>query len=635
MTIQGQAILAAPADAPTPPLPAEIAFLALHGIAPGLLRQATSLAEATGVSVDEAILKHGLVDEDSFYRALARETALPFLAGEVAVDVRARFPASILAGIAPLAHNHAGARFALAPRGDSLVRLVDRRVPFEPGLAIVTPSALRRGVFQARAASIAARAAHELPQVRPHLSYRDGASASQIAALLTATAIGAVLVTEVPEPTVAVLAFLAAPIFLGMVVLRLAAVCERIGTGPPCPPRRRDARSLPVYTIIVPLYRERRVLARLLAAIEGLDYPAPKLDVKLVIEADDRETADALARVTLPGFIEVIVAPPGIPRTKPRALNVALPLARGEFTVIYDAEDVPEPGQLRLAVATFARLPPDVACLQARLVIDNTDDGWLTRLFTIEYAALFDVINPGLLTYGCPLPLGGTSNHFRTAVLQSLHGWDAWNVTEDADLGIRLALMGHKVADLPSSTLEEAPAALDEWMRQRSRWMKGFMQVCVTHARQPVQGLKRLGVCKFFGAVILTLGPVLAALGYPFFVALALVRLWEGSLLTATGWVEAGPVAISLTLFVAGWIAMMAPALAALKRRRWWKLLPYVPMLPAYYVLVSIAAWRGLAELVHKPFRWNKTAHGLAQTSRSGVLIPRREAPGLLPPGDG
>ena len=221
--------------------------------------------------------------------------------------------------------------------------------------------------------------------------------------------------------------------------------------------------------------------------------------------------------------MEILVAPQGSPRTKPRALNVALPLARGRYTVVYDAEDIPDPGQLRLAVARFAQLPRNVACLQARLTIDNTDDTWLTRLFTIEYAALFDAFNPGLAEIGSPLPLGGTSNHFRTSVLRDIHGWDAWNVTEDADLGIRLARLGYAVKDLPSSTLEEAPGTLGAWMRQRTRWMKGFVQTATSHSRKPRLLLRQLGIWKCFGALCLTWGIALSALVYPLFSGLILI----------------------------------------------------------------------------------------------------------------
>lgn len=339
--------------------------------------------------------------------------------------------------------------------------------------------------------------------------------------------------------------------------------------------------------------------------------------------------ARTLARTRLPGFCEIVVAPPGLPRTKPRALNIALALAQGAFTVVYDAEDVPEPDQLRLAVATFARAQDDVACLQARLVIDNTDDNWLTRLFTIEYATLFDVINPGLAKLHLPVPLGGTSNHFRTSVLHELHGWDSWNVTEDADLGIRLALSGYRVGDLPSSTLEEAPLTIGAWVRQRTRWMKGFMQVIVTHSRDPIREWRLLGPLGF-AAVSMTLGTVVTALGYPFFIAIVVAWLWNGSLLFITDPIGVVGSALGLNLFAAGLISMLAPAFTALRRRGWlWRLWPFIGLMPLYFVLATVAAWRGLFELAFAPSRWNKTEHGLARTSRAGLL--KASAAGLSP----
>ncbi|WP_230531336.1 glycosyltransferase [Microvirga roseola] len=405
-----------------------------------------------------------------------------------------------------------------------------------------------------------------------------------------------------------------------MVLLRLAASFLSHPVEPKNPLPRTDDTSLPVYTVIVALYRERRIASRLIAALKRLDYPAAKLDAKLVLEADDRETLHALTALDLPGFIEIVVAPSGQPRTKPRALNVALPLARGAFTVIYDAEDVPDPGQLRLALAAFVREAQDVACLQARLTIDNTDDTWLTRLFTIEYAALFDVLNPGLAEIGSPIPLGGTSNHFRTSVLKEIHGWDAWNVTEDADLGIRMARLGYHIADLPSSTLEEAPGTLRAWMNQRTRWMKGFMQTSLSHSRKPWIGLSQLGPWRAYAALVLTAGTVLSALGYPFFTGLVLIPWLAGTpVIAPTEWHVLWR-SVSVTLFTMGVLAVFVPAVVALHRRRLWRLLPWVPLLPIYYGLVSLAAWRGLWELVTDTFRWNKTSHGLARTSRNGLL---------------
>ena len=613
MTIEGQAAeIVARAQ---PPHPAEIAFLAAHGVPHPVLRQASALAARAGVTADLALLRHGLVDEDRFYRALAATLGLPFL-DDMLLDSRVSFPASILAGVVPLRHG-AGPRFALAPAGESLRRLLAQPVR---GLAITTPAALRRAVFEARGPAIAAQAAHALPYSKPEHSYRDGSSPGQIATLLAAVAALSAGAAHASSLIMPALALLATPVFLAMVVLRLAAAREPIATAPVRPPQRLPDRLLPVYTVLIPLYRERRVVQQIVAAVAALDYPSAKLDVKLILEDDDRDTREAVGRMTLPAFVEVIVAPAGEPRTKPRALNVALPLARGEFTVIYDAEDIPDPGQLRLAVATFARHPADVACLQARLVIDNTRDNWLTRLFTVEYAALFDVINPGLAALRCPVPLGGTSNHLRTAVLKGVGGWDAWNVTEDADLGIRLALLGYRVADLPSSTFEEAPASLRAWVKQRSRWMKGFLQVCVTHSRQPWRGLRVLGPAKFLGAVTMTLGTVVAALGFPLFTAVSLAGIATGRLLTAETLAEAASTGLSLTLFAGGVCAMTLPALTALRRRGWWELGPTVTALPLYYVLISWAAWRGLFEFLWAPSHWNKTDHGLARTSRLGTL---------------
>jgi len=602
----------------------EIGFLAHHGHSPEMLHEASMLASLTGVPVDQFLIKGGHIREAAFYRALATELMLPFTSMP-RLAAGTRYPDSILAGIAPSAGPSGG--LVIAPQGASLAWLLRRRHGPAGMSTVTTPSLLARAVFRHRRGQIAHRCANGLPDRAPHLSGRDGATTGQIAALSAAAALLSFGGHLAPEIALACLGAALSPLFLGMSVMRLAASILGAPVKPATELPRADDRSLPVYTIIVALYREKRIASRLIEVLACLDYPAAKLDIKLVLEADDTETPTALASARLPAFVEVIVAPPGMPRTKPRALNVALPLARGRFTVIYDAEDVPDRDQLRLAVAAFRCLPADVACLQARLTIDNTNDSWLTRLFTIEYAALFDVFNPGLAEIGSPIALGGTSNHFRTEVLRKIHGWDAWNVTEDADLGIRLARLGYRIEDLPSSTLEEAPITLGAWMRQRTRWMKGFMQTCIVHSRQPGSALRQLGPWRFAGAVILTLGTVASALLYPLFTGLFLL-LWANG--------PAGLVdqpwnrllyASSLTLFVTGAAAIFVPAAVALARRRLWRLMPWLPLLPIYYVLVSLAAWRGVWELATAPFRWNKTSHGLARTSRTRALQKHQARP--------
>jgi cellulose synthase/poly-beta-1,6-N-acetylglucosamine synthase-like glycosyltransferase len=605
-------------------LPVEIGFLAHHGYSPETLQDASILANFAGVSADEFLIKGGHIGEAEFYRALASELALPFTS-HPHLSARAHNPNSHLAGLAPTAGPGPG--FVIAPCGPSLAQLLRSRSPPSGALTITTPSLLTKAVFKAQARAIAYRAANDLPDQAPDLSSRDGLSPTQIIGLSILALLASFGGFLAPVSALTFLGGILSPLFLGMIVMRLAASILRnpveSTTGFP----RADDADLPVYTVIVALYRERRVASRLISALSRLDYPPAKLDIKLVLETDDRETLAALERIVMPGFIEVIVAPPGQPRTKPRALNVALPLARGRFTVIYDAEDVPDPGQLRLSVAAFAHLPRDVACLQARLTIDNTDDSWLTRLFTIEYAALFDVLNPGLAEIGSPIALGGTSNHFRTSILNDICGWDAWNVTEDADLGIRLARLGYRTGDLPSSTLEEAPITLRAWMNQRTRWMKGFIQTCISHSRHPVTTMSQLGPWRFFGALVVMLGTVLSALAYPIFTALFAIVWAQGSLSTSGQAWDAAWYAASLTLFVSGMGAIFIPACVALNRRKLWRLLPWIPLLPLYYSFVSLAAWKGLIELATAPFHWNKTSHGLARTSRAGSIQKHQAKP--------
>jgi len=219
----------------------------------------------------------------------------------------------------------------------------------------------------------------------------------------------------------------------------------------------------------------------------------------------------------------------------------------------------------------------------------------------------------------CPIPLGGTSNHFRTQALREAGGWDAWNVTEDADLGIRLARLGFAIRDLPSSTLEEAPITLSAWMHQRTRWMKGFMQTCICHSRHPVKAFRELGLWRFLGAFIVSFGTVISALGYPVFTALCLVAWTAAPDPPIPTWLAVWNAA-SVVLFGFGLAAIFVPACMALVRRRFWSLLPWTLLLPFYYILVSLAAWRGAWELARSPFHWRKTSHGLARTSRSGLF---------------
>lgn len=597
-------------------LPVEIGFLAAQGFAPAMLVEAAAIAEASGTDAATALMANGLMSEAAYYRALAQALGAPFIAELPSLGSGARYPDSIVAGLAPLAPGACSA-FVFAPRGGAIRELLDGRSPTGRLPAITTPTALRLAVFAMHPGGIAAYAADELGVRRPEWALKTRAGPPVIACAGLALWVGVAALLSLPAVVLAGIWTLMQACLLALLTFRIAAVSIEPAD---VPPEELPDSELPVYTILVALHREAPVLPRLILALSRFDYPAAKLDFKFLIEADDACTASALAAVALPARFEVVVVPPGLPRTKPRALNVALPMARGEHLVVYDAEDVPDPRQLRIAAAIFARSPMRTACLQGRLVIDNHRDSWLTRFFAIEYGALFDVLGPALAAWKLPTPLGGTSTHFRTDVLRAVHGWDAWNVTEDCDLGIRLARAGYHVGDLPSDTIEEAPAEFRPWLRQRTRWMKGFLQTSLTHGRHPLRTFRDLGPLGSLCAVALVPGTVLSALVYPFLVLPAFVALWPGRLESAGDFWSDLPMGTAIIVFLSCFAAMLLPAALGAVRRGWWDLLPVLPLLPLYFLLMSLAAWSGLIELVTAPDRWNKTEHGLSRTSRSGAL---------------
>jgi cellulose synthase/poly-beta-1,6-N-acetylglucosamine synthase-like glycosyltransferase len=361
--------------------------------------------------------------------------------------------------------------------------------------------------------------------------------------------------------------------------------------------------TLPVYTVIAPLHREARVVDQLLSAIERLDYPAEKLDVIVIVEADESATHAAITRRKHRLPITVVPAPPAGPRTKPKALNIALELARGSFVAIYDAEDRPESHQLRRTLEAFRSAGVDLACVQAPLCID-TDTTWLARYFTAEYAGHFDVFLPKLAGFGLPLPLGGSSNHFRTAALREAGGWDPYNVTEDADLGMRLARLGYRCGVIESTTFEEAPATARRWLGQRSRWLKGWMQTFLVHMRQPQRLFRELGPRGFATFFLVVGGNALVALVHPIFV---IGLCWKASF-GVEGSIDAGLCGISV---VAGYGPSVALAWRGLSFRGVPDKLRILAWTPLHWLLLSGAAWWAAIELTHAPFRWNKTEHGL------------------------
>jgi cellulose synthase/poly-beta-1,6-N-acetylglucosamine synthase-like glycosyltransferase len=377
--------------------------------------------------------------------------------------------------------------------------------------------------------------------------------------------------------------------------------------------------DFPLYTVIAPLRGEAGVVDQLLTAIERLDYPAEKLDVIVAIEADDPDTRAAITARKHRIPITVILVPAAEPRTKPKALNVALPFARGTFTVVYDAEDRPERNQLRRALKAFRSAGNDLACVQARLCTD-TKTSWLARYFTAEYAGHFDIFLPGLAALGLPLPLGGSSNHFRTAALREVGGWDAYNVTEDADLGMRFARFGYRSGVIDSTTFEEAPAGVCHWFGQRTRWFKGWMQTWRVHMREPRQLFRKLGPGGFLTFQLIVGGNALVALAHPVFMA---GLVYELIALISRGYDAAIGVRIAVCLVTAalgycvsatlGWLGLAHRGVRKKFRILFWT--------PVHWLLLSFAAWRAACQIIIAPHFWKKTEHGLDKTSRHESTI--------------
>lgn len=600
-------------------LPVDIAFLAGHGIAPAALAATAKAAARLGVPASRQAIASGLIGETSFYRALAAECGLPFHSGPLRLLPGGAYGAILRAGRAALIPE-AGRpfRLVLAPEDGALRRLIETGPRDRPDTCVTTPSAFAANLRKANAVPLAHHLAGRDEAGRARIGAWHGSSRGQhvaVGTVVTATGIGGLVV---PFDTFFAIALLLGPVFLSLIWLRLAGVLER----PPDDLRpgsnwRIDDSRLPVYTVAVPLRREEAVLSQLVAALSALDYPPAKLDILILLESDDAITRAAFAGLELPPTIRLLTVPPGKPHTKPRALNLALLEARGSLLTIYDAEDVPDPQQLRLAAARFLRTAPDLACLQARLTIDFAGDGRLAGLFALEYAGLFDVLNPALLQAGLPILLGGTSNHFRVEALRVVGGWDAWNVTEDADLGLRLLRAGYRMADLPSRTHEEAPLHLSAWLKQRSRWIKGYIQTLVTHLREPRALLREAGLAASLTCLTLALGTVATALCYPIFAVALTVALWTDTLsrlLDRIGPLWAG-LSVAIPLF--GMLVLVAaPALGAIRRGAP-GLLRYLPLVPFYYALVSVAAWLALYEFFARRYSWNKTMHGAA---RRGVV---------------
>lgn len=388
---------------------------------------------------------------------------------------------------------------------------------------------------------------------------------------------------------------------------------------------RQDDTDLPVYTILVPVFREANVVNMVMEHVGHLDWPKSKLQVLILAEEDDHETIEACKEAKPPEFVRLLVVPRGTPQTKPRACNFGLMFSLGEYLVIYDAEDQPDPDQLRNAHAAFLAdqhaedQSRPLACVQAALNYFNWKSNLLTRMFTLEYSSWFDGMLYGMEFFRLPIPLGGTSNHFRTDRLRELGGWDPYNVTEDADLGMRASAAGYRVGTIESTTWEEACSQIPAFIRQRTRWIKGYMITALVDLRYPIKFTRAAGARSLFTLIGLIVGTPFLFLSYPIVwgITIYVYLGFETFGLTIPDWLGA------LATFNAVFGNILILGLAAITGavRHGWRISGYAVLNPVYWCLHAIASWRALFQVFFQPFHWEKTPHGLSGAPEENAAV--------------
>ncbi len=478
-------------------------------------------------------------------------------------------------------------------------------------ICIVPKRALRSAIIKSNQQKLTDEAQQRLARRWPFASaHLDLTIPARLIFLFSLILIIALVILPPPSFTPLLLPLLII-LFLLPAWLRIAALFELFYTEKKPNANMLEDIHLPIYSILIPLRDEAQMVEQLTKAMRTLDYPIEKLDIKFIVESESPNTIKAVQKILNENAnFELIIVPKSAPHTKPKALDYALPTVRGKYLVIYDAEDIPETDQLRLAATRFYS-DPSIDCVQAELVIDNAKESWLTTLFAAEYSGLFGVMLPALARWRFPMPLGGTSNHFRVQSLYEVGGWDAFNVTEDADLGVRLSRLRYKTGTLASRTYEEAPVSLGAWMAQRTRWMKGWMQTFIVHNRFAKQFLKDAGWKNFLAFQIYVGSLIISAPLHTLFLIALIIRF----ITIGNFGLQQGDIWLFFQLFilVVGYIATISHSIVGVMRLKNQKLSLALFTLPIYWALSGIAAFLAAYELMVKPYFWAKTKHGISK----------------------
>ena len=577
---------------------------------------ALEIQSRLGAPIGEILIAEGWASAGDIMAALSQQHGLPL------ADLSQRQADPRLAGLRPvgfwLEHRvipwkRLGGAVVIATARPDMFWKIRRELGRDcPGvLPVLAPESEIMAAIASQFAPSLAEAAET--RVAPEFSSRTWQARKPVPLMAAALVL---LATALVAP----IWFMAALCLLALVTLSLFFTLKLAGfvahllshshLNAPCPAPKEHAR-LPRVSVLVPLFRETEIAGALIERLTKLSYPKVLLDVVLVLEEQDILTRAALGKTILPDWLRVVEVPAhGGLTTKPRAMNYALDFCKGDIVGVWDAEDAPAADQIEQVVARFAQAPDDVVCLQGILDYYNPRTNWLARCFTIEYSSWFRIVLPGIARLGLVVPLGGTTLFFKRKVLEDLGGWDAHNVTEDADLGVRLCRAGYRTELIDTVTFEEANCRAWPWVRQRSRWLKGFMVTYLVHMRRPRRLWRDLGAWRFFGFQAFFLGTLGQFLLAPVLWSFWLTLFGVGHPVSA---LFAQPVIMAAaTVLGLSEVLALCVGLAAVSSARRRHLMAYVPTMMFYFPLGVIAAYKALGELLFRPFFWDKTQHGHA-----------------------
>ena len=589
----------------------------------------------------ELLLAHGWVTEQALTRALTRQWRT------TSIDLTAMPPDSRLIdragadwclshGVVPW-RRAGGVTYVAAARPDRFEPLRGQlESQLGPVRMLLAPDTdCIQALLTARRTALTR---HAETCVQPNLSCRSRNESKLGRMLLGMMAALAVGLWIAPVMVLAVISLMAVVTLAATTLLKAAAFGATLRgqraadlTAAAAAPPEMDAK-LPLISVMVPMFREEHIADRLVGRLARQDYPRELTDILQVVEESDDITRAALRGVPLPSWMRVVTVPDGPIRTKPRALNYALNFCRGSIIGVWDAEDRPEPDQLHSIARHFHRVGPQVACLQGALDFYNPRTNWLARCFTLEYSAWFRGILPGMARLGLVVPLGGTTFFIRRTALDAAGRWDGWNVTEDADLGVRLARLGYTTEIVETTTHEEANCRAVPWVKQRSRWLKGFAMTWGVHMRNPVRLWREIGPWRTLGFHLQMFATVQQFLMAPVLWSFWLVTLGFGHPVQTLIGPAAGTAIIALFLLSEA----LNIAVAAWSVRRTHRgLMPWAPTLYLYFPLACLAAWKACYEIVVKPFYWDKTTHGLFDQAAEDPDMPPTATTALIAVGHG